>query len=51
MVISFTTLTLALGSPMYDKLSESFEREFGEVPELDEPTGPRVARAVGSPSS
>ena len=32
MVISFTTLTLALGSPIYDKLSESVEREFGEVP-------------------
>ena len=36
MVISFTTLTLALGSPLYDKLSESVEREFGEVPELNE---------------
>ena len=42
MVISFTTLTLALGSPLYDKLSESVEREFGDVPELDE----RVARGV-----
>jgi CysZ protein len=43
MVISFTTLTLALGSPLYDKLSESCEREFGEVPEFDEP----LARGIG----
>ena len=35
MVISFTVLTLAIGSPIYDKLSESVEREFGPVPELD----------------
>jgi CysZ protein len=32
MVISFTMLTLALGSPLYDKLSESVEQELGEVP-------------------
>lgn len=43
MVISFTTLTLALGSPLYDKLSESCEREFGEVPQLEEP----LARGIG----
>ena len=43
MVISFTTLTLALGSPLYDKLSESVEREFGDVPELNE----NVARGLG----
>ena len=42
MVISFTVLTLALGSPLYDKLSESVEREFGEVPELNE----NVARGL-----
>lgn len=46
MVISFTTLTLALGSPIYDKLSESVEREFGDVPELDEPITRGAARAV-----
>jgi CysZ protein len=28
MVISFTTLTLALGSPIYDKISELVDREF-----------------------
>src|SRR4029078_5305847 len=43
MVISFTTLTLALGSPLYHKPSESCEREFGEVPEFDEP----LARGIG----
>jgi CysZ protein len=46
MVISFTTLTLALGSPLYDKLSESVEREFGEVPELDESAARGVFRAL-----
>ena len=46
MVISFTTLTLALGSPIYDKLSESVEREFGVVPELEEPVTRGAARAV-----
>jgi CysZ protein len=46
MVISFTTLTLALGSPLYDKLSESVEREFGEVPELNEHVARGLARAL-----
>ncbi len=46
MVISFTTLTLAVGSPIYDKLSESVEREFGKVPELAEPAATGAARAV-----
>jgi CysZ protein len=46
MVISFTALTLALGSPIYDKLSESVEREFGPVPQLDEPVATGAARAV-----
>jgi len=46
MVISFTTLTLALGSPLYDKLSESVEREFGDVPELDESVARGVLRAL-----
>lgn len=37
MVISFTTLTLTLGSPLYDKISESVDRELGAAPaELDE---------------
>lgn len=46
MVLTFTSLTLALGSPIYDKLSELCEREFGPVPELDEPVARGVARAV-----
>jgi CysZ protein len=46
MVISFTVLTLALGSPLYDKLSESVEREFGEVPELRENVARGLLRAL-----
>ena len=46
MVISFTTLTLALGSPLYDKLSESVEREFGDIPELNENVARGLARAL-----
>ncbi len=46
MVISFTTLTLALGSPIYDKLSEHCERELGAVPEWEEPLRTGAARAV-----
>ena len=46
MVISFTVLTLALGSPLYDKLSESVEREFGEVPELEENVARGLLRAL-----
>ena len=46
MVISFTSLTLALGSPLYDKISESVEAEFGDVPVLAEPVSRGVRRAV-----
>jgi CysZ protein len=46
MVITFTTLTLALGSPLYDKLSESVEREFGDVPTLDESVARGIFRAL-----
>jgi CysZ protein len=46
MVISFTTLTLALGSPLYDKLSESVEQEFGDVPELNESVARGIFRAL-----
>jgi CysZ protein len=46
MVISFTVLTLALGSPLYDKLSESVEREFGEVSELEENVARGLLRAL-----
>ena len=46
MVISFTALTLAIGSPLYDKISEDVDREFGEVPVLDEPAARGVLRNV-----
>jgi CysZ protein len=53
MVITFSTLTLALGSPLYDKISESVDRELAAgqpsrpveytppppVPVADQPTG------------
>lgn len=51
MVISFTTLTLALGSPLYDKLSESVEGEFGEVPELNESIARGILRALRQASA
>ena len=51
MVISFTVLTLAIGSPIYDKLSASVEREYGPVPELDEPVATGAARAVRQSSA
>ena len=46
MVVTFTTLTLAIGSPIYDKLSEAVEREFGPVPELSEHPATGAGRAV-----
>jgi CysZ protein len=46
MVIWFTAITLALGSPLYDKISESVERELGPVPVLDEPASRGVLRNV-----
>lgn len=47
MVISFTTLTLTLGSPLYDKISEAVERELGGVVDpYDEPLALGALRAV-----
>jgi CysZ protein len=43
---AFTALTLALGSPLYDKLSESVEQGFGEVPELKESAARGLFRAL-----
>src|SRR4051794_15693163 len=37
MVVTFTALTLALGSPLYDKISEAIEREYGDPPGRTEP--------------
>lgn len=47
MVISFTTLTLALGSPLYDKIAEAVEAELGDPPtEVEEPVAASVVRTV-----
>ena len=46
MVVTFTALTLAIGSPIYDKLSEAVERELGPVPELKESVTTGAGRAV-----
>lgn len=44
MVISFTTLTLALGAPLYDLISESVDRELPDPPpDSDE----RLVRSLG----
>ena len=32
MIIAFSTVTLALGSPLYDKIAEETERDLGPVP-------------------
>ncbi len=36
MVLTFSTLTLTLGSPVYDKISESIDREFANPPAAGE---------------
>jgi CysZ protein len=46
MVVTFTALTLTIGSPIYDKLSAAVEQEFGPVPELTEPLATGAARGV-----
>jgi CysZ protein len=47
MVLVFSTLTLALGSPVYDAISEAVDRAFpGSPPALEEPLRTGVARAV-----
>ncbi len=47
MVIGFTTITLALGSPLYDKIAEEVEQELGDAPEpLDEPLLRSLMRAL-----
>src|SRR5690606_32561681 len=47
MVISFTALTLALGAPLYDKISEAVDEAVGELPpEREDPLGSQVARSV-----
>jgi CysZ protein len=47
MVLVFTTLTLALGSPVYDAISEAVDRAFPGAPTApDEPVRSGVVRAV-----
>lgn len=47
MVLVFSTLTLAIGSPVYDAISEAVDRTFPEAPPaLEEPVRTGVARAV-----
>jgi CysZ protein len=47
MVLVFSTLTLAIGSPVYDAISEAVDRTFpGAPPALEEPVRTGVGRAV-----
>ncbi|MGI3781726.1 MAG: EI24 domain-containing protein [Janthinobacterium lividum] len=47
MVLVFSTLTLAIGAPVYDAISEAVDRTFpGAPPALEEPVRSGVARAV-----
>jgi CysZ protein len=47
MVLVFSTLTLAIGSPVYDAISEAVDRTFpGAPPALEEPVATGAARAV-----
>lgn len=47
MVVAFTTVTLTLGGPIYDKVTELVEKELGDDPgELDESLMTSMWRAV-----
>jgi len=47
MVVTFTTVTLTLGAPVYDKITELVEEELGNAPEdPDEPLMASMWRAV-----
>ncbi|AAZ54672.1 EI24 domain-containing protein [Thermobifida fusca] len=47
MVIGFTTVTLALGSPLYDMIAEEVEEELGNAPKApDEPLLRSLLRAL-----
>ncbi|MGI8458453.1 MAG: EI24 domain-containing protein [Propionibacteriaceae bacterium] len=47
MIISFSTVTLALGSPLYDKIAEETEKDLGPVPnEVPEPLLRGAGRTV-----
>lgn len=47
MVLVFSTLTLAIGSPVYDRISEAVDRAYPDAPPaLDEPLRTGAVRAV-----
>ncbi|GAB3741260.1 EI24 domain-containing protein [Microlunatus parietis] len=47
MVISFSALTLALGAPLYDQISEAVDASEGDAPPpREEPLGTQIGRAV-----
>lgn len=47
MVVSFTTITLALGAPIYDKITDLVEQELGNAPaDSDESVWSSLGRAV-----
>lgn len=47
MVLTFTTITLALGDPIYEQISRRVDAEFGPLPpEPSEPMGAMVGRVV-----
>ena len=46
MVVTFTAITLAVGGPIYDKISEYVEREFGAAPSYDEPLVHGIGRSI-----
>ncbi|SIO84982.1 EI24 domain-containing protein [Nocardiopsis sp. JB363] len=48
MVVAFTTVTLTLGAPIYDKIAEMVEEEMGGAPEApEESVLASMARAAG----
>ena len=47
MIISFSTLTMAFGAPVYDKISEAVDAELsGGLPDHDEPWSSSLPRAL-----
>lgn len=48
MVLLFSSITLLIGSPAYDKIAEFTESELGDPPgELDEPIVSSIKRSIG----
>ncbi|MDO5499194.1 MAG: EI24 domain-containing protein [Propionibacteriaceae bacterium] len=47
MVLTFTTITLALGDPIYQRISQRVDAEFGPLPpEAEEATAAMIARSI-----